>query len=277
MEYDQPMIQANRILHPTDFSDASAPALDRALFLAQLFSAELHLLHAVVPYTDDRYDRAHLFPERQEIEERLVELARQDLQGLVEPAKAREMILVRSQKRGRSAGAVISEYCAELDIDLVVMGTHGRRGAGRLLLGSVAEEVVHGAPCAVATVPASVPTTPPKKLLVPLDFSDPSRLALAHAIEMAALTDAHVDLVHVIERYRFPPFYTSGGKEALPPDLVDLRDRAEAAMKEMLEETGGSSTTHGLHVVTGKAATAIVDQARLLETDIIVTASHGLT
>lgn len=271
------MIQANRILHPTDFSEASAPALDRAIFLAQLFSAELHLLHAIVPYTEDTHDRGHLFPEREEIERRLTELALRDLESLVAPERAADMVLVRSQRRGRSAGAVISAYCAELEIDLVVMGTHGRRGAGRLLLGSVAEEVVHGAPCAVATVPASVPTEPPRKLLVPLDFSRPAKLALAHAVEIARLTDGRLDLVHVVESYRFPPFYTSGGGDALPSDLVELKGRAEAAMRELLDESGGAATPHAIHVVTGRAATAVVDQARHLGSDMIVTASHGLT
>lgn len=271
------MINPDRILHPTDFSAASAPALDRAIFLAQLFSAELHILHVVVLYADDRHDRAHLLPERQEIEDRLVEIASRDLEELVDPQKARDMVLVRSQRRGRSAGAAISEYCADFDIDLVVMGTHGRRGARRLLLGSVAEEVVHGAPCAVATVPADATVEPPRNLLVPVDYSDSSKLALSHAFELAALTEGQVDLVHVVENYRFPPFYTAVGEEALPRDLVALKKRAEEALEALLAEFQRPHPSCDLHVVTGKAATTIVEMAKSLGSDMIVMASHGLT
>jgi nucleotide-binding universal stress UspA family protein len=273
LKYDRWMIKPDRILHPTDFSPASAPALDRAIFLAQLFSAELHLLHAIVLPSGD----LQVFPDRQAIEDRLIEIAGKDLEGLVAPEKARDMVLVRSRRRGFSAGAVICEYCAEFEVDLVVMGTHGRRGAGRLLLGSVAGEVVHGAPCAVATVPASSEIQPPRKLLVPVDFSEHSMLAVGHALELAALTDGHVDLVHVVEHYRFPPFYTSGVEEALPPNLLELRVRAEAAMATLLSEVEGPDAGRELHVVTGRAPTAIVDLARNLDTDMIVMASHGIS
>ena len=271
------MIKLDRILHPTDFSAASAPALDRAIFLAQLFSAELHLLHAVVLHSEDLQDRAHLFPERQEIEDRLIDMAGRDLEALVEPERARDLVLIRNRRRGFSAGAVISDYCAEFDIDLVVMGTHGRRGAGRLLLGSVAEVVVHEAPCAVATVPVGTRIEPPRKLLVPVDFSEHSKLAVAHALELATLVDGRVDLVHVVESYRFPPFYTSGGEEALPRDLLEIKERAEAAMTTLLAEMGASEAPVGLHAVTGRAPTAIVNLARSLETNIIMMASHGLS
>lgn len=271
------MIKLDRILHPTDFSAASAPALDRAIFLAQLFSAELHLLHALVLHSEGLHDRAHLFPERQEIEDRLAEIAGKDLEALVEPERARDMVLVRSRRRGFSAGEVISEYCAEFDIDLVVMGTHGRRGAGRLLLGSVAEEVVHGAPCAVATVPAGSRLEPPRKFLVPVDFSAPSRLAVAHALELAAMTDGQVDLVHVFEHYRFPPFYTAGGDETLPRDLLDQKERAETAMTAFLAEIEGPEVPRETHIVTGRAPVAIVDLARSLDTDMILLASHGIS
>ncbi|MGH9464958.1 MAG: universal stress protein, partial [Thermoanaerobaculia bacterium] len=56
------------------------------------------------------------------------------------------------ERRGYSAGVVILEYAAEMEAELIVLGTHGRRGAQRLLLGSVAEEVVRYANCPVLTV-----------------------------------------------------------------------------------------------------------------------------
>ena len=91
--------------------------------------------------------------------------------------EAKTFSLVEAKVRGYSAGEVILRYTDEHDIDLVVMGTHGRRGPARLFLGSVAEEVVRHAPCPVLTLreekaPQAIEAV--EKILVPVDFFDAS-------------------------------------------------------------------------------------------------------
>ena len=88
--------------------------------------------------------------------------------------------------------------------DLVVMGTHGRSGFERLVLGSVTERVLRKSACPVLTVPKGIPdvATPPvlfNRIVCAVDFSDCSMHALNYAMSLAQEADAHLTVVHVIE------------------------------------------------------------------------------
>ncbi len=84
-------------------------------------------------------------------------------------------------------------------IDLIVMGTRGRSGLARVLLGSVAEQVIRHAPCSVLAARAPGGVQPFRKVLCPIDFSDDSRHALDRAAELAGGDGASITLLHVIE------------------------------------------------------------------------------
>jgi len=89
------------------------------------------------------------------------------------------------------------------DIDLVVLGTHGRTGLKKLILGSVAEEVFRHSPCPVLTVgpcvaPELIVTNPPQSILFPTDLSSESLQALPFAIEAARKCGAELTLIHVL-------------------------------------------------------------------------------
>jgi len=138
-----------RILMATDFSSASSPAFERALALAKDLSAQLLLLHA---YQDRALPELGFAPTGSFEEWDRDVLAR---------AEARlEPLLARARAEGVEAEALlvpgfpdeaIVETARQRGADLIVVGTHGRRGAARLMLGSVAARVVAGAPCPVLT------------------------------------------------------------------------------------------------------------------------------
>ena len=137
------------ILVATDFSHASSGALDYGRLLALRLGASLRLLHVVDdPLLAAAWSEAYAF-DTSELRERLREGARVELAKLADAIKdvpvATEVIV------GSPARAIIGRT-AEPDIDLVVMGTHGRSGVTHLLLGSVAERVVRAARCPVLTV-----------------------------------------------------------------------------------------------------------------------------
>ncbi len=124
-------MNVGNVLFPTDFSAASEPAGLVASEMARQQGARLHIVHVVPPVTDPA-----------DSPERLARLAA-TLGGLrVETALL----------SGRVAHQII-RYAREKDIGLIVIGTHGRTGVSRALLGSVAESVVRLAPCPVLTVP----------------------------------------------------------------------------------------------------------------------------
>src|SRR5688572_14596713 len=140
------MLRVQRILFSTDFSEAARQALPYALFLAEHFGAELQLLHALGPqaapsagaeggHGTAAADRAP---------------AERALQAIVAEHGIPASRLVPIVRDGVFPDAVILDQARDAEVDLVVIGTHGRRaGDRRSLLGSTAEQVVHFAPCPV--------------------------------------------------------------------------------------------------------------------------------
>lgn len=141
------------ILFPTDFSDDAMAALPHAVAIAERFGGGLHLLHvlhdpvmllpdaglAAAPVTLDAGS-----PEAAE----LVEAARDRLDEIT---AADAVVTNRVVMLGATADE-ICRYATQQQIDLIVMGTHGRSGLLHMLLGSTAEKVVRHAPCPVLTV-----------------------------------------------------------------------------------------------------------------------------
>ena len=273
------MLTVNRILFPTDFSPGSERALDTALALAQEFGAELHMLHAVVLHSDDPNDPAHHFPDADEIRSRLEQTADRRMESGIAERSADGLRVQRSHRRGISVAPTILEYAQEIDPDLIVMSTHGRRGLENVLLGSVTEEVVRFASCPVLTVrsgegASAFPSTAP--ILVPVDFSEPSRQALALARDIASTFGADIHALHVFERPIHPEIYLGG----MPLDSPDFRT-VEGSLREALEtfvrETPGRDVATSLHVVDGRAVPAILEFVQENEVGLVVIATHGLT
>jgi len=136
----------SEVLFPTDFSDASRPAWATALALVCRFGARLHVLHVVPPVTDPTTAPAEIRALTAEV-----------------PTGVSVVTAITS---GLPARQVV-EYARRNAIDVIVIGTHGRTGVSRALLGSVAESVVRRAPCRVLTVPAALSVTPLEPALTP--------------------------------------------------------------------------------------------------------------
>lgn len=146
------VISINRILATTDFSQFSMPALTCACEMAKQFGSELHLLH-VCP------DAAMLIPESGgvggidlfENDVNFEQLAMSNLQKLPDADWNNGRSIVRATQTGFPF-IEINRYSIAHEIDLIVMGTHGRSGLSHLLMGSVTEKVLREAACPVLTV-----------------------------------------------------------------------------------------------------------------------------
>lgn len=136
------MLPIKRILFPTDFSNVSQHALHLACALARDYGADLYLFHVALPAT------AYV-PEMIVLEEVPVTAARQQLAKLAAVLKG--FVVHQHVVEGVPADEIL-RYGKEIGCDLILMGTHGRSGIGRLLMGSVAEQVVRHAHCPVVCV-----------------------------------------------------------------------------------------------------------------------------
>src|SRR5262249_35826429 len=142
------MISLQRILVPTDFSEHSRKALLYGAAFAEKFGAELSLLHVFQNLPVFQPDAVTMGPVVPGVD--LTVSTREALQRHVQEVGV--TVPVRLEVREGSAYEEIVQVAKEAEVDLIVMGTHGRGWLAHVLMGSVTEKVVRRAPCPVLTV-----------------------------------------------------------------------------------------------------------------------------
>lgn len=146
------MIRLNRVLVPVDFSEFGKHALKYGCEFARRFGAELHLLHVVEDVYPMVPEAGMLLPAQGDYLAELKAAAQRAIDALPEADWSNGIAdVVRSIGTGTPFLEVI-RYAKEHDIDLIVIGTHGRTGLVHMLMGSVAERIVRKSPCPVLTV-----------------------------------------------------------------------------------------------------------------------------
>lgn len=272
------MFKTKTVLHPTDFSPESQNAFQYAYELAERRDAELHLLHVATFLGDDPLRTAFdVSLDEDEFYKQVHDEADEKMKKLIQTVEASSVPVRRVHSRGTAPAPVITEYAKKQDIDAIVMGTEGRRGVSRLVLGSVAAEVVRNAPCAVFTVRDGATEMPSgvERVLTPVDLSEFSRPLLRAARDLAASFNASLDLLHVVEPLPFPvPLVGAVTIHDLIPDPVD---QAKLQLDRLVETSGGLPVSTSTHVAEGHAATMIVEEADKNDVDLIVMSSHGRT
>ena len=144
------MIKLKKVLVPTDFSDGARQALKYGMSFAKEYGAELVLLHVVenltVGYASD------LFPvPMAEVLQEISGYAKSELAKLGDEARARGLSVQEQVMQGKPSAEFI-RFASEHEIDVIVLGTHGKGMLDQALFGSTTERVVRRAPCPVLTV-----------------------------------------------------------------------------------------------------------------------------
>jgi nucleotide-binding universal stress UspA family protein len=255
-----------RIVCPTDFSPGSEHALRFATTLALQHDSELIVLHSwYLP--PSAYSLEYPFPP--EVTQQIIADAQQRLDAALESARA---MGAKKVSGALVSGIPASEITTLLDnrgADLCVIGTHGRTGIKRVLLGSVAEKVVRHAHCSVLVVPLDSAPSPFKSVLVPTDFSASAEYATSVA---ASLVDPHgtLRLLHCVELpvmygapFAIPLEYDNSTKELLAAEAAKLKTQTTAKI----------ITTYRIGSPGPETLQSLDDTA----TDLVVTGSHGRT
>ena len=266
-------MQINQILVPTDFSDNAQHALDYAIALAKQTSAKIHLLHTPVIPTYLLMDLSY-----SPGPEAITRILNESQDAIDAQAKRIEEAGVEhfSAIREGTVHEVIRDYAREHDVDLVVVGTHGRSGVSRLMYGSVTERVVKTVHTPIIVVPPGR-GKPPDSIVICYDFSGPAKRAAEVAAAIHGVVKGPLHLVH--SYLDVWGEYTDRG--AVVGDAAEKRREAlriglnDMLMDDAKELFPADADDTQVHLVTGDPAESILAVANDVGATLICAGTTG--
>jgi nucleotide-binding universal stress UspA family protein len=261
------------VLVPTDGSAEAAAAARHAVVLAEMFDSEIHVLgvaderpesrvRAVLGAGDDR---------REELERAATETV-SSVAEIVRDAS----IPCRTAVEYGVPHEEIRTYVDRNGISLVAMGTHGRSGLDRLLLGSVTERTVRTSDVPVLTVrqdPAD--GAAPDRVLIPTDGSDPAAVAVDHGIAIADRCDATVHALSVVDIGALASAYEVG--PAVPDMIEEMQAECERAVDEIAERCDARGVDAVTAIRQGIPVQEIHDYTDEIDASLVAMGTHGRT
>jgi nucleotide-binding universal stress UspA family protein len=270
------MVEIRRILCAIDFSDISRHALEHAVAVAKWYDAEITALHATYPRFVPQPPIFFAEPPHSVLAaEDSRELAETQLRRWLDEVAGAGVKTRAVIEEGHAAPAIL-RLAADLQADLIVVGTHGVTGFDRLVLGSVAERVLRKASCPVMTVPPAVagtPHLPYARVMCPVDFSESSLVALQFGFSIAQEANAHLTILHVLG---WPAGETLGFDDL---DTPEFRQRVEAEARRRLDALVTDEQRvwcePATQVACGKPYEQILKSAAIDRADLIVMGVRG--
>ena len=266
------MIHFNRILCPVDFSEFSEHALRYAMKMAASYRASLDVLHVMSPG-----DRASTGGPGAVGRYMTAKTLESTVERWREPDVAVATELFESARVSES----IAQRAEDLDVDLVVTGSHGRTGLQRVLLGSVAESLLHSCRQPVLVVPAHLDLSRLRepmgfrRVICGVDFLPASLTAVIYAMTIAEEAGARLTLVNVMEW----PAELCDRREPAGLDIEQARMEAEAErltrLQALVPWIVRQFCTVEAVVVEGRASRQILRLADQQHGDLIVLGGHG--
>lgn len=270
------MIRFKRILCPTDFSKFSFRAADYAVALAKHYDGEVHFVH-VVPEVLLHPDQYPYLVEPVRTEPEVRRRAHDRLDAFVALTRAEDIGSRFSVKEGSPVATLLS-VAEEEDSDLICLGTHGREGVERLVLGSVTEKVLRKAPCPVLTIsePGEEEAIRPAvfdNILCAVDFAALSLRSLEYALSLAQEAGGNLLLVNVVEWFSEEPGWETRF------NVDDYRQEMEKNVLERLDKVVPAEARNWCQIETvvrsGKSYREILELAEERNVDLIVMGVRG--
>ena len=272
------MIEFKQILCPTDLSEASVPSLTYAAALASWYKADLTVLHVVPTFDPIAVGPGAFYGPLQNVLPMSREEVLGEMRRITDKAGIGSIHAALSAEAGDPTKTIV-EQALTTGADLVVMGTHGRSGFERLLIGSVAEKVLRKAPCPVLLVPPHVtakahPDVSFKHILCPMDFSPSALQALGFAVDLARQSGGRVTVLHALEWLA-----EEEPRENIHFNVPEYRryliDDARERVRALVAEESGAGKAIEDRVVLGRAYGEILRAAADSNTDLIVMGAQG--
>jgi len=254
----RPRITLKNILFATDFSQVADAAALIAIQIARRYGAKVHGVH-VNRFNDYTAAAPSAWAAMAEAAEKET---KEDAGRLTEQLQSIEHEVVIGEGNTRE---VMSNLIEQKEIDLIVLGTRGRTGLGKVILGSVAEQILRQAPCPVLTVgphvnPWSDEYAKMREILYATDLEADYPIAAPYAVSLAQENQAHLVLLHVIEDPKAGDLINS-------PEMVDFEERK---LRQLVSQQAGLWCDPTYIVEQGPAAEKILDVAKRRHTDLVV-------
>jgi nucleotide-binding universal stress UspA family protein len=251
-------ITLNNILFATDFSQVADAAALIAIQIARRYGAKVHGVH-VNRFDDYTAAAPSAWAAMVEAAEKET---KEDAGRLTEQLHSIEHGVVIGEG---NLCEVLSNVIQQKEIDLIVLGTRGRTGLGKVILGSVAEQILRQSPCPVLTVgphvnPWSDEYAKMHEILYATDLEADYPIAAPYAVSLAQENQAHLVLLHVIEDPKAGDLVDS-------PEVTDLKERK---LQQLVTEQAGLWCDPTYIVEQGPATEKILDVAKRRHTDLIV-------
>jgi nucleotide-binding universal stress UspA family protein len=261
-----------KILCAIDRSPSSLQAFGYAIALARWQSARLDLLEVVEEAPPPGVTRA---PKSEGLPKETRTALERDLQCVLTARRASDVKVKIFMRRGNVVQEILAQAKASRS-DLVVIGSHGRGGVQRLVLGSVAEKVLRLATCPVLTVRSGVRlarrSRPPfETILCPTDFSAAANKAVAYAKRLVQEARAKLILMSAVEW----PFGEAVTSAAIAELQKSIESHASEALTRLLPRPASNGPRAQAIVATGKASAEIIKVARARSVDLIVMGVSG--
>lgn len=267
------MLTMKRIAVGTDLSWYASRAETRAAMLAhELGGAELDLVHVIGSLALESL-RHLLNQPPEQTERRLIDSAKEQMAGIARRLAEKHGISVTPILEIGRAHSEIARHAEAIDAGLVVLGAHGGSFVRELFLGSTAEKVLRKLSRPVLIVKRE-PQAPYQRILVPVDFSEPSRRAMEFALRIAP--HAHITVLHAFEvPYEAKLRFSGASDEAIRAYRAEAEAQADRAMQQFISTSGATASPLSDMVEFGPAPAIIQGKAEVLEPDLIVMGKHG--